>query len=148
MIQGETETKIRTIAEENGVKMVDLHLGNSRYGRTVNLFVDTLEGVTIEQLSRVHSAVHSAIPALFDDASVVSLQVSSPGLDAPLLFPWQYVRHKGRTVNVTYATDTGTASVCGEISDATEDEVLLTLKGQSITIPFARIERALIQIKI
>ena len=148
MNHGETENKIRSIVGENGVKMVDLQIGASRYGTSLKIFADTDEGITIDQISKVHSAVHAALPELFDDADSVFIQVSSPGLDAPLRFPWQYIRHKGRTLNVSFRRDDAVTSVSGEIAGATENEVILITNGQNITIPFKLVERALIQIKI
>jgi ribosome maturation factor RimP len=141
----ETVNKIHALVEKEGVLLVDVHIGNSRYGTTVKIFADTLDGITIEQLSKVHTAVHTALNELFEDITSVSIQVSSPGLDAPLRYPWQYLRHKDHTVSITFRQDDTVKSVTGLITDASSDEVLLTQKEQTIRIPFRSIDCATVQ---
>jgi ribosome maturation factor RimP len=59
--------------------------------------VDRMEGITIEDCARVSRALEARLDR---DREDFSLEVSSPGLDAPLRVPGQYLRNIGRLVSV------------------------------------------------
>ena len=111
--------------------------------RILEVFVDTEAGITADLLAEISRRIGKAVDegALIDET--YQLVVSSPGLDRPLRFPWQYRRHLGRTVRVAYRDGAGEKHVVeGRILEADEDQLLVAQGAGSLPVPFERIDTA------
>jgi ribosome maturation factor RimP len=146
MFHAELRENIASIVENAGVHLVDLNIVKSRNSVTVEVFVDTEQGITVDELASVHSLVRPALEQWSDDPDSIIVEVSSPGLDQPLRFPWQYVRHTGRTLAVTYSVEDSPVSVTGIMSGVTDESVELECNSDIIKIPFGLIQKAMVQI--
>jgi len=111
----------------------------------IEIFVDNETGVTITLCQEITQAVlelleMEAVPGNY------RLTVSSPGVDRPLQFPWQYRKHIGRTVLLTLADGTQRKGRIVDVSDTT-----LTLREQRSeqeeTLAFDTIASGIIQIE-
>lgn len=78
-----------------------------------------------------------------------NLEVSSPGLDRPLRKIEDFIRFKGRLARVItrQRIDNQTFFV-GRIEEVQDDIVLLRLKNRSVSIPYALISKARLEIEI
>jgi ribosome maturation factor RimP len=89
---------IKKIIDEQAQKMdlfiVDIKISPSAM---INVFVDSMKGVTIEQCSLLSSAIKDRLDIHIDD---YALEVSSPGLDKPLILPVQFEKNLGRSLDV------------------------------------------------
>jgi ribosome maturation factor RimP len=67
----------------------------------ISVFVDGDAGITIEKCVQINRALYKKIveQGICNDGEF-SLEVSSPGVDEPLLLPRQYVKNIGRSVEV------------------------------------------------
>ncbi len=78
-----------------------------------------------------------------------SLEVSSPGVDEPLLQERQYKKNIGRTLLVTPVEG---ADQLGVLKEVREDKILLEVKVgkkkeiQMVEIPFATIKKTVVQV--
>ena len=91
-------------ANEQEVFLVELTLTSSGRVKILAL-IDTENGVTIEQCTKFSRSVTQEtdlIPEL-DEGYVI--EVSSPGIDRPLEFPFQYKKSIGRKIRVTLDGD-------------------------------------------
>jgi ribosome maturation factor RimP len=79
-----------------------------------------------------------------------SLEVSSPGVDEPLLSTRQYNKNIGRNVLVTQLDGT---EVMGELKEVAEDKLVLAVpipkkkETTMVEIPLALIKKTVVQIK-
>ena len=85
-------------------------------GRTLRLFIDSGDGVTIDDCERVSQAVGP----LLDQADLIpggryNLEVSSPGAERPLRNRQEYERFVGRRVNVRYRAGESETVLEGEL---------------------------------
>jgi ribosome maturation factor RimP len=89
---------IKKILHEEARKMdlfvVDIKISPSA---VINVFVDSMKGVTIEECSLLSSAIKERLDIYIDD---YALEVSSPGLDKPLVLPVQFEKNMGRRLDV------------------------------------------------
>lgn len=95
------------------------------------------------------SASASQISAALDTSDAVgnapfTLEVSSRGISKPLTEPKHFRRNTGRLVTVK----TGTSEVTGRILSATDDDVLLDVKGKQMTRAIADISKAVVQVEM
>lgn len=126
-----------------GFEMVDAELGGARQNQTLRVYIDGPGGVSVEDcvdVSRQLSAildVEDPIPGRY------TLEVSSPGLDRPLVTPADYRRFAGHEVKVRLArAHEGRRNFRGRIVATTAEDVVVEVDGERYTLPFADIERA------
>lgn len=93
-----TKDHIRKLAKSHiagtGIFLVDVKLSST--GR-ITVLIDRHEGVTIDDCSSLSRYISSE---LGEEAGDYELNVSSPGLDMPLLVIEQYRKNEGRMVEV------------------------------------------------
>ncbi|MCC6752515.1 MAG: hypothetical protein IT266_00880 [Saprospiraceae bacterium] len=127
------------------------------HGKTIRIFVDSDSGMTFEKCQRLSRYLER----IFDEKAWFGidyiLEVSSPGLSRPLVYPRQYIRNIGRQLQVRLAD--GSVSQ-GTILDA--DESVVTLGREEVRtegkkkirenietqLPYSAIAEAKIVVKI
>ncbi len=127
---------------------VEVLLAEVLGGRSLRVFIDHPDGVTLELCERVTLQ-------LSDLRERYSLEVSSPGAERPLTKPAHFRRFVGRRARVRTRhprpTRQGSASesaaatarsFTGELVGASEQEVTLAADGGVIAIPYSEIRRS------
>jgi len=141
--------RAEAIAASEGVELVDLHYHREGPGWVLRLFIDKPGGVThtdcqeISQQLGAQVEVEDLVPHRF------TLEVSSPGLDRPLLKEADYNRFAGRSVRIT--TDRpleGRRRFHGRLEGLTDGQVLLTTdEGERVEFPLERVASARLEIE-
>jgi ribosome maturation factor RimP len=116
-------------------------------GRTVRVFIDHPDGVTLALCERVTHQLN-------DLRERYALEVSSPGTRRPLTKPAHFARFVGRRARVRTrhshplprggerAAHVDAKSFTGELIGATDSEVTLAADGGMIAIPYSDIRRS------
>lgn len=96
MIDSEKVKELATeaIAEE-GAFLVDLNISSDS---RIKVLVDHLEGIRIEQLTRISRFVEHNLDREENDFAI---EVSSPGIDLPFTLKEQYQKNVGRAIKVS-----------------------------------------------
>ncbi|HEV2973363.1 MAG TPA: ribosome maturation factor RimP [Solirubrobacteraceae bacterium] len=150
-IQADIERRLATSEPD-----VDVLLAEVLGGRSLRVFIDHPDGVTLELCERVTLL-------LGDLRERYSLEVSSPGSERPLTKPVHFRRFVGRRarVRMRHPRPTQPSGLCaptegerrpgdartvksftGELVGASEEEVMLAADGGVITIPYSEIRRS------
>lgn len=96
-------------------------------GRNViNVFVDSYEGLTIEQCINISRHVEHSFDREGED---FELQVSSPGLSEKFKVKEQYIKYVGRAIDVATVFDT---ELEGVILSAGEEGIILETSSREI----------------
>ena len=119
----------------------------------VKVFIDGDNGIPIEKCVRFNRKLYKLIEetAMYPEGEF-SLELSSPGIDEPLKMHRQYLKNKGREVEVTLQDDTKKE---GKLLSVTEADILIEFtegKGkkavtQQLVIPFTNIKTTIVQSK-
>ena len=119
----------------------------------IKIFLDADSGLGIEKCIRINRRLYKQIEEmeLFPEGDF-SIEVSSPGLDAPLKLHRQYVKNIGRSVEVTFTDET---VVEGNLDAVTEEFITVTStsgKGKKMLMetkeyPFTDIAQTKVKIK-
>jgi len=122
-------------------------------GHIIKVFIDGDQGLPIKQCTSFNRRLYKAIEeaAWFPEGDF-ALEVSSPGVDEPLILNRQYVKNIGRKVEVTLNDDTVKE---GTLLNVTEADILIEWtegKGkkatqQQLLIPFENIKSTIVQIQ-
>ncbi len=138
--------------EEDGDFLVSVKVKPTN---NIKIYIDSdgEGGMTIEKCVRYNRALYKQLEeqAIFPDGNF-SLEVSSPGIEEPLLLTRQYRKNKGRLIEVTFTDDTVKEGVLLEV---TENDIILeqtTGKGKKaetnqFVIPFSNIKTTTVQIQ-
>ncbi len=117
----------------------------------IKVYLDADSGFSIDKCTSVNRRLYAVIEAeqLFPGGDF-SLEVSSPGVDEPLLQLRQYKKNIGRKVTVT---DNEGIEKTGILKDVTEEEITLEIKPAKqkdsliiAQIPFTIIKKTVVQI--
>ena len=124
----ELKSKIAALIEEplaiEGFELVEIKLARFRQNSRLQIFIDADGGVKLEDCARLSRIIEPIIDAqqLFEYGYV--LEVSSPGLDRPLLTARDFRRRIGETIRVTF-NDMEIAPVDGQLVAADDQTIEL-----------------------
>ncbi len=131
-----------------GFELVDVELAGGTGHQTLRVYIDSPEGVDIDDCADVSRQLSAILDVEDPIAGEYSLEVSSPGLDRPLVTPAHYRRFVGETVKLTLAQPlNGRRKFKGRLAEATDDHAVVETEGvggqpERFTLAYADIERA------
>jgi ribosome maturation factor RimP len=143
------DESIAAILSQDGYELVCVELVGG--GTILRLYIDHDSGITVDDCAKVSHRVSDLLDAegLLEGAEGIggqyTLEVSSPGLDRPLVRPAHFQKFIGRSVNVVAnaaISDTGRKRVRGKLATADEQSICIEADGESFVIAYQRIERA------
>lgn len=138
------------LAEQPTIFLVNIKVKPTN---NIKIFLDADDGLSIEKCIRINRQLYKIMEelAIFPEGDF-SLEVSSPGIDEPLLLTRQYHKNIGRTVEVIWKD--GTQKTGKLITVAEADFVLETTTGkgkkaetQQIVVPFEMVKTTTVQIQ-
>jgi len=118
--------QIEASVSSRGAVIVDLIVRGESRTPVFEVYVDNLEGVTLDLCRDINKDLQSLIDAELPGGRY-RLEVSSPGLDRPLKYPWQYRKHVGKLVEVTTGEGDTRAVVTGHLTGFSDEG--LTIEG-------------------
>lgn len=126
-LQQITDLVEKIIADSEDVFLVSVKI---KPVNNFKIFVDADNGINIDRCVKINRAMYKVIEeeAWYPDGNF-SLEVSSPGVDEPLLLLRQYKKNVGRTVAVTLLDET---RLEGKLSEANDGGILIEyLEGKN-----------------
>ncbi len=116
----------------------------------IKLYLDADSGLSVGKSAEINRKLYKLIEAeaMFPDGDF-SLEVSSPGVDEPLLSDRQYKKNIGRTVLITPAEG---KDILGLLKEVLEDKLVLEVKVPKkkettvVEVPLADIKKTVVQI--
>lgn len=131
------ERLLKSIVEELNFRLYAVSFNAVQ--RTLRVFIDRTDaGVTVDDCRRASVAISRGL----DDADLLhaayTLEVSSPGIDRPLLRPEHYLWALGKVAEI----DTGAERVLGHIRSVDDRGVTIAARDGEKHIAFATIKRA------
>lgn len=121
--------------------------------QNIKVFLDGDTGITIEKCTQINRKLRNLIEesGILKDVDY-SLEVSSAGIDNPLILHRQYVKNRQRNVQITLLDDT---IIEGVLKSVTEQDILIETtinKGkkkeiQEKTVLFSNIKKTIVLIK-
>lgn len=129
--------------EALGYELADLELNISHGRGIVRLFIDSDEGVTLDDCERVSHQVSGVLDVEDPIASDYHLEVSSPGADRKLVKPAHFDRFAGSMVKVRLKKLVdGRRRVKGQLLGRDGDRVQVRLDDDDVSIDMEDIEVA------
>ncbi len=131
--------------------------------KTIEIILDADEGLTLEKCQRISRHVENWLDTEGVMGDDYTIEVSSPGVSRPLIFPRQYNKHIGRNLDITLKpelTEDGTTAVQQLEGKLQSVDNGITIEYETVrkegkkkikenivtTIPFEKIDKAFVKI--
>lgn len=143
--------KIKPVVEEENLELVDLEFSGVGPASVLRVYVDRSAGVTVDQCAHLSRKISDLLD--MDDLipGRYRLEVSSPGLDRPLVSGADFKRKIGKKVKVFLKESVdGKTELVGEIKNLKGENVVLQLgsiepkqnEGEEKIIPLKMVAKA------
>lgn len=129
------EQKINPIITELGYEVVEVEYAKMSNGMNLTFFIDSPNGITIDDCEKVNDAITDVLDEInpTNDESY-TLNVSSPGLDRPIKNYNDFLRNKGKLVEISLYTQVDKKkNYQGLLDDFTDENVCLIIDNKSKT---------------
>jgi ribosome maturation factor RimP len=126
-----------------GFELVEVELSGTGRHTLLRVYIDSPAGVTVDDCARVSNQ----LSAILDVEDLIdgryTLEVSSPGLDRPLVKPEDFTRFTGEMIKVLLGQPlSGRKNFKGRLIAVAPEHVVLGLDGETLDVAFDRIEKA------
>ncbi len=146
-IEKKIEKISRPILDSLGVELVDIEFRREPNGWVLRLYIDKEGGVNLDDCSVVSGEVGMAmdVEELIDHP--YNIEVSSPGLTRPLKKLKDFERFSGRKVKIKcFEALCGRKSFVCMLNGVDGENIIVTLDGDEMKIPFGNIAKANLEI--
>ena len=152
-MEEEIKEKIREIIEipilKKNMELVDLEWRRERHGWVLRIFIDKPGGVTVEDCAKISGIVGE----ILDKEDIIHhsyvLEVSSPGIERPLVKKEDYERFRGEKAKITLKTPiSGRRNFTGIIIGIKNDLVQMEVEGKVWEFSLENIKKAKLQPEI
>lgn len=140
-------TLIDPLAVSHGLELVSVEVVGPAKSPVVRIYLDRDGGIDIDVLTAANRWISDALDQVADLNAAYTLEVSSPGIERPLVKPSDWTRFTGQraTVKATPAVD-GRSSFTGIITGLDGDDVLLEVASVIHRVPLASVTRARLKV--
>ena len=139
----ELAATLEPTVERLGYELVDVELRLAGRDGLVRLYIDSADGIGLDDCEKVSRAVSALLDVEDPVAGNYNLEVSSPGLDRKLTKSKHFQRFIGHIVKVKLRMPLdGRRRFRGELQSQSEENIVVEVDGQSHSLPLTMIDTA------
>jgi ribosome maturation factor RimP len=130
----------KQVSEQNNLFLIDMIVRGSEQSRVIEVFIDGEKNISADECALVSREISKQI----DEKELLKsyrLDISSPGVDRPLIYLKQYPKHLNRLFEIEFHASGSSSTFKGKLVSI-EDEVLTFRSDKEIKIKFSEIVRA------
>jgi len=126
-----------------GYEYVGAEFGQAENGTTLRVYIDTPNGIEVDDCSTVSKQLSAALDVDDVIATAYLLEVSSPGLDRPLFTESQFAAQVGEQVKARSVTaHNGRRNFKGVLVSVADGEATFEIDGSDYSVPIEDVEQA------
>jgi ribosome maturation factor RimP len=110
---------------------------------TLQIMAEPVHGglMTLEDCTKVSKVLSPLLDE--QDLGAYALEISSPGIDRPLVYKEDYVKFSGQSVKIeTHTPIEGQKRFCGTMLHVEDNSVALDIKGDMVLVPLDAVRKA------
>lgn len=143
MLRDQLIELLQPVVVNLGYELWELEYAARSGGGLLRLYIDSPQGITLEDCERVSRAVSAIMDEKDPIAGQYTLEVSSPGLDRVLRTAEHFARFNGERVKVETTTPVnGRKRFAGRLTDVSDGQIALEIEGGLIRLPIDGIHKA------
>ena len=126
------------------IDIVEVEFVKKHNGDNLTVFIDKPNGVTIEDCEAVHGAIDDPLDELDPtEGKPYTLNVSSPGIDRPIVSDKDYARNIGEELEINlYEPIMKKRTLVGTLVAFNKDSVILEIKNENLEVERKKISKA------
>lgn len=140
----ELKTRLEPMVENLGFELAEISAPVVGGRHILRLFIFSPDGVKLDDCAHVSRQVSD----LLDTEDIIekrfNLEVSSLGLDRPLITPRDFDRRIGEMIKVTYEDEKGVKSASGILDESNVSFIKIRTDKKAVTIPVKANPRGII----
>ncbi|MBI9081966.1 MAG: ribosome maturation factor RimP [Desulfobacterales bacterium] len=126
-----------------GMELIQVAYQRESAGRVLRLYIDKPGGVTLKDCADISRQVADLLDVSLDDVGPYGLEVSSPGVERPLVRVSDFERFKDRRARIQMDSPIdGRKAFTGILLGMTEDRVHLCVDNRTVALPYDGIAKA------
>ena len=131
------------VCTTEGMELIQVAYQRESSGRVLRLYIDKPGGVTLEDCAGISRQVDDLLEVNLDDMGPYGLEVSSPGVERPLVRVGDFEKFKDRRARIQMASPMdGRKAFTGILLGMTEGRVLLHVDNRTVSLPYNGIAKA------
>lgn len=139
----QTRDLLEPICEADGFELIHVEFQPEAGGCILRLYIDKPGGVKLDDCVYVSRQITDLLDVTLEDIGHYNLEVSSPGPERPLGQESDFNRFKGHFAKLkTRQPIDGQKQFTGRLMGIVDQQVLLTVDGKTVAIPYDEITRA------
>lgn len=145
-ISEKVEEFITPIVDSLGlnIEIVDVEFTKKHNGDNLTVFIDKPGGITIEDCEKVHSAIDAPLDEFNPtDDKPYTLNVSSPGIDRPIVTDKDFARNVGEELEIKlFEPIMKKRTLTGTLVALNKDCIILEINNENLEIDRNKISKA------
>lgn len=135
---------VESVAAGLGYEVVDVEYRPHPRNGLLRVYIDKPDGILLEDCEAVSRQLSAVLDVEDPIPGQYRLEVSSPGMDRPLRKAEDFERFAGETVKVRMGmpTATGQRNFTGKLLGIKDQQVMIEVDGEEISLPLGGIEKA------
>jgi ribosome maturation factor RimP len=129
-------------AAEHGLELVAVELAGGKGTPVLRVLLDCEGGIALDTIAVASRWISELLDEQDPVAGAYTLEVSSPGVDRPLVKRADFERFAGEQVNVKVAIDDKRRSWHGVLLGMEGDDVALDVDGERVKFPYETVQKA------
>jgi ribosome maturation factor RimP len=126
-----------------GYELVDVELKGGRSHHMLRVYIDGPQGITVDDCAQVSRQLSAILDVEDPFPGSFTLEVSSPGLDRPLVSLADFRRFQGEEIKVRLSRGLdGRKNFTGRLLEVRDSHVVVEVEGARFDLPLDAIERA------
>ncbi|BCS81502.1 ribosome maturation factor RimP [Anaerocellum diazotrophicum] len=147
-ITKKVEELVKPILERYGFDLVDIEFKKEGKNHFLRVYIDKPGGITIDDCQLVSEELSEKLDIVDPIPFSYYLEVSSPGIDRPLISDRDFIRNRGRVVDVFLNQPfLNRTKITGELVEKNEKYLVLIVDKEKIDIPVGNIKKVKLAIR-
>ena len=137
------EQIVESVTSDMGYELVKVDYVPQRKNSILRIYIDSETGIQIEDCEKVSRQLSAVLEIEDPIAGSYTLEVSSPGIDRPLVKPEHFERFCGQRVKVsTHNLYLGRKRFTGQLTEVNDAGIVVEVDGEAYDLPFDDINNA------
>lgn len=129
-------------AQVHGFELVAVEIVGGRGTQVIRVLLEREEGTDLDAIGSASRWVSDLIDEADPITAPYVLEVSSPGIDRPLVKLHDFDRFAGQDVRMKVLRGEKRASVNGVLLGVEGDDVVVEVEGERVCVPYGTIQKA------
>jgi len=129
-------------ATARGFELVAVEQAGGRGTPVLRVLLDCEGGITLDAVASANEWVSALLDEEDPFNGPYTLEISSPGVDRPLVKREDYARFAGETVNLKVTTGDKRKSWTGVLLGIEGDQIALDVEGERVVVAFDTVQKA------